>query len=176
MLTFTYILRSISVLRWLNAEEGLQVVLQVVISRLPKKRLFWDMKSVFVHKYMYIKSLNAMGDSKLCVSKSFPKCYSWLACHWSYNGFILIHQFYITPINLHLRISINEIFLQYMNILWHDYIYIVLLIALKTICSESLILTYAFIKEVKRFRLFWPSIFVFCFRYDVVDGSWLQIF
>ena len=96
MWTFTYIPHSISVLRWLNTEEGLQVVLQVVISRLPKKRLFWDMKSVFVHKYMYIKSLNAMGDSKLCVSKSFPKCYSWLACHWSYNGFILIHQFYIT--------------------------------------------------------------------------------
>ena len=93
----TYIPRSISVIEWLNAEEGLQVVLQVVISRLPKKRLFWDMKSVFVHKYMYIKSLNAMGDSKLCVSKSLPKCYSWLACHWSYNGFILIHQFYITP-------------------------------------------------------------------------------
>ena len=92
----TYIPRSISVIEWLNAEEGLQVVLQVVISRLPKKRLFWDMKSVFVHKYMYIKSLNAMGDSKLCVSKSFPKCYSWLACHWSYIGFILIHQFYIT--------------------------------------------------------------------------------
>ena len=96
MWTFTYISRSISVLGWLNTEEGLQVVLQVVISRLPKKRLFWDMKSAFVHKYMYIKSLNAMGDSKLCVSKSLPKCYSWLACHWSYNGFILIHQFYIT--------------------------------------------------------------------------------
>ena len=96
MWAFTYIPRSISVLGWLNTEEGLQVVLQVVISRLPKKRLFWDMKSAFVHKYMYIKSLNAMGDSKLCVSKSFPKCYSWLACHWSYNGFILIHQFYIT--------------------------------------------------------------------------------
>ena len=96
MWAFTYIPRSISVLGWLNTEEGLQVVLQVVISRLPKKRLFWDMKSAFVHKYMYIKSLNAMGDSKLCVSKSFPKCYSWLACHWSYNGFIQIHQFYIT--------------------------------------------------------------------------------
>ena len=37
-------------------------------------------------------------------------------------------------------------------------------------------LTNSFIKEVECFRLFWPTIVVFCFCNNVVHCSWLQVF